>query len=95
MLRTRDGYATLCPACQPPIEPAWTGASRTKHRIAFLRAYGPPPACTRCGFVPEHPCQIDIDHIDGDHFNNTLSNLQPLCANCHRLKSLPRANLPR
>jgi 5-methylcytosine-specific restriction endonuclease McrA len=31
--------------------------------------------------------QLDVDHIDGDHTNNELNNLQTLCANCHRLKT--------
>jgi 5-methylcytosine-specific restriction endonuclease McrA len=43
--------------------------------------------CERCGFVPEHRCQLDVDHIDGDHSNNDPANLQTICANCHRLKS--------
>ena len=30
---------------------------------------------------------LDLDHIDGDHDNNTLSNLQILCPNCHSLKT--------
>jgi 5-methylcytosine-specific restriction endonuclease McrA len=43
--------------------------------------------CIRCGFVPEHPVQLDVDHIDGNNKNNDISNLQTLCANCHRLKT--------
>lgn len=43
-------------------------------------------ACCVCGFVGE-PCQLDVDHIDGDHSNSDPSNLQTLCANCHRLKT--------
>ena len=43
--------------------------------------------CGKCGFVPEHPCQLDVDHIDGDKHNNEPSNLMTLCANCHRLKT--------
>jgi len=43
--------------------------------------------CERCGFVPEHISQLDVDHINGDHFDNTPTNLQTLCANCHRLKT--------
>lgn len=43
--------------------------------------------CDNCGFVAEHICQMDIDHIDGVHTNNSENNLQTLCANCHRLKS--------
>ena len=43
--------------------------------------------CEKCGFIPVHKIQLDVDHIDGDHNNNDLSNLQTLCANCHRLKT--------
>ena len=44
-------------------------------------------SCEMCGFMPQHEIQMDIDHIDGNSKNNDLSNLQTLCANCHRLKT--------
>jgi 5-methylcytosine-specific restriction endonuclease McrA len=44
--------------------------------------------CESCGFVALHPCQLDVDHKDGDHSNNSPANLQTLCANCHRLKTM-------
>jgi 5-methylcytosine-specific restriction endonuclease McrA len=54
------------------------------------------PHCASCGFVALDPCQLDLDHIDGNNKNNELSNLQTLCANCHRLKTkLNRDNLSR
>ena len=43
--------------------------------------------CESCAFIAIHPCQLDVDHIDGNHFNNDESNLMTLCANCHRLKT--------
>ena len=43
--------------------------------------------CEQCGFKALHVCQLDIDHIDGNHDNNDPSNHQILCANCHRLKT--------
>lgn len=43
--------------------------------------------CENCGFKPKHSCQLDVDHIDGNHDNNDIENLQTLCANCHRLKT--------
>jgi len=43
--------------------------------------------CERCKFIPEHKSQLDVDHIDGNHKNNNIDNLQTLCANCHRLKT--------
>jgi len=58
---------------------------RTKGNRRYRKAKK--DTCERCAFVAEHPCQLDVDHIDGDHSNNRPSNLQTLCANCHRLKS--------
>ena len=43
--------------------------------------------CELCGFVAKHSSQLDVDHIDGNSFNNNVDNLQTLCANCHRLKT--------
>lgn len=43
--------------------------------------------CELCGFVPIHPSQLDVDHIDANHNNNNPDNLMTLCANCHRLKT--------
>ena len=43
--------------------------------------------CEKCGFIAEHRVQLDVDHIDGNNKNNDLSNLQTLCANCHRYKT--------
>lgn len=44
--------------------------------------------CELCGFKAEHSIQLDVDHIDGNHKNNEISNLMTLCANCHRLKTV-------
>jgi len=43
--------------------------------------------CEECGFIPVNSCQLDVDHLDGNNKNNEVSNLQTLCANCHRLKT--------
>jgi 5-methylcytosine-specific restriction endonuclease McrA len=45
-------------------------------------------SCEDCGFVAKHPCQLDLDHADGDRENDSPENLRTLCANCHRLKTL-------
>ena len=45
-------------------------------------------SCTSCGFSKNRECGrsiLEIDHIDGDHTNNTKENLRVLCPNCHAL----------
>jgi hypothetical protein len=32
-----------------------------------------------------NPIPLDLHHLDGDRFNNSLENLQILCKNCHAL----------
>lgn len=76
-------YADKCTTCI-------RGYSRSKKAAAvdrkpyrrYIKA-----SCERCGFVPEHVCQLDVDHVDGDKANNDPTNLMTLCANCHRLKT--------
>ena len=48
--------------------------------------------CEECGFIAKHPTQLDVDHINGNHKDNRLENLQTLCANCHRLKTVMSGN---
>lgn len=54
---------------------------------AFYYAQYKKDCCDKCGFVPIDKCQLDVDHINGDHSDNRIENLQTLCANCHRLKT--------
>lgn len=42
--------------------------------------------CYECGLENEwcgKPIVLQLDHIDGDNTNNTLSNFRLLCPNCH------------
>ena len=31
------------------------------------------------------PIPLELHHIDGDHYNNDLTNLQLLCPTCHSM----------
>lgn len=41
--------------------------------------------CEICGGTVWNgkPIPLELHHIDGNHYNNKLSNLQILCPNCH------------
>ena len=43
------------------------------------------PKCAVCGllFWQQENIPLELDHIDGDHNNNNLKNLQLICPNCH------------
>ena len=43
--------------------------------------------CERCGLKEwlNEPIPLELHHINGNHYDNSLSNLQILCPNCHSL----------
>jgi predicted hotdog family 3-hydroxylacyl-ACP dehydratase len=47
-------------------------------------------AAARVGYIfksNNQPIPLELHHIDGNHHNNSLSNLQILCPNCHAQQS--------
>lgn len=67
-----------------------SGSTRYRSQCTTCRKYGRQQKghkCERCHFIPEDLVQLDVDHIDGNRSNNDPSNIQTLCANCHRLKT--------
>lgn len=51
--------------------------------------------CEVCNLVEWHgkPAPLELDHIDSNHVNNNLDNLQILCANCHSVLTRERRKL--
>lgn len=45
--------------------------------------------CCLCGWNKRHPVTnkvpLEVNHIDGNPFNNSEENLQLICPNCHSL----------
>lgn len=81
------GYCKRCRGCRHEA------SSGKRHPYKIDKKYRKPylefrkDHCEKCGFKAVHSCQLDVDHIDGNHNNNAIENLQTLCANCHRLKT--------
>lgn len=78
------GFRSYCSPCSKKLyenRGSLKKPSNTKSYRKFKK--------TKCEFClfEGHYCQFDVDHIDGNHLNNELSNLMTLCANCHRLKT--------
>lgn len=68
------------------MRPAHYGTSGiASYRKRALEKYG--AACIQCGY-DENILALEVDHIDGNRQNNNLGNLQVLCANCHKIKTL-------
>lgn len=44
--------------------------------------------CNCCGVATwlGKPLKLEVDHIDGQYWNNLFGNLQFLCPNCHAMK---------
>jgi hypothetical protein len=73
----------------------YSGASR-RHKSGAHKT----DSCERCGFTAKHRSQLDVHHRDHNNLNNDLSNLETICANCHRLEHAStyqrqKARLPR
>lgn len=55
-------------------------------RLRLLRNKKIEYKCSICGvadFWRNKPIALELDHIDGDRYNNQLDNLRFLCPNCH------------
>lgn len=82
-IKTRNSKAKTLPARFK----CWAMYKKYEHSHKFPYRRHKKDHCELCGFVAVYKGQLDVDHIDGNHKNNDINNLQTLCANCHRLKT--------
>ena len=56
-----------------------------KLRLRLIREKILTKECSSCHLNTwlNQPIPLELDHIDGNHSNNTLNNLRLICPNCH------------
>ena len=64
----------------------------SKIRIRLLEENVFSHECSNCRLSEwlNQPIPLELEHIDGDHTNHLISNLELLCPNCHALTSTYR-----
>lgn len=54
------------------------------------------PACELCGWnqqALDGRIPVELDHMNGNHYDNRLENLRILCSNCHSLQPTHRVKI--
>lgn len=67
------------------IMPPHYGETGGDYRTMVFKVAGKPKVCERCGF-DKHEAAIIVHHKNKDRSDNTLDNLEVLCANCHAIE---------
>ena len=71
------------PLCEVLVRGSLHCTSRLRRRLIREGLLEARCAICRLDSWREEPMPLELDHIDGDRFNNCLENLRLLCPNCH------------
>jgi Zn finger protein HypA/HybF involved in hydrogenase expression len=76
------------------IEYCFNGSKENSDRLKkkLIRDGYKKNECEICGISKwlDEELSLELDHIDSNHYNNELSNLQILCPNCHSIETKKR-----
>jgi hypothetical protein len=79
-----------------PLEELLIKGSRVQSHLLKRRLFAEgikEPFCAMCGWCEmsrDGRVPVELDHINGDHYDNRIENLRILCPNCHSLQPTHR-----
>jgi hypothetical protein len=88
---SRTWVTKACPLDEVLVAGRFTTSHHLKNRL--FRAGLKKAACELCGWAEaaaDGRIPVELDHINGDRFDNRLVNLRILCPNCHSLQPTHR-----
>lgn len=65
------------------LRPRHYGNGYSNYQERAYKEYG--EVCNRCGYC-ENKSALQVHHIDKNRENNSIDNLEVLCANCHAIE---------
>ncbi|MCZ2523367.1 HNH endonuclease signature motif containing protein [Streptomyces sp. HB2AG] len=74
------------------------GRARPSRLRKALKAHGRAEICAGCGTGTEWygvPLRLEVDHVNGDWWDNRPENLRFLCPNCHSVTDTYRGRAPQ
>lgn len=93
--KNKTGQFFCCKQCQADTQNKsgdlsnnWKGGFWTYKKNA-IKTYG--SVCNRCKY-DKVPDILQVHHIDHNHSNNELTNLEVLCPNCHAIEHWSKHN---
>jgi hypothetical protein len=94
--RSGVGWAKGMVLGHRPLDAVLVAGIRTSShslKLRLFRAGLKTPRCETCGWAEcdsNGRIPVELDHINGDRFDNRLENLRILCPNCHSLQPTHR-----